>query len=124
MVLSDDAGRACLVRHTYGSGWFLPGGGLRRAEDPEAGVRREVREELGVDARGVDLIGTYTATAEGKRDTVWVFTGMVDGSPRPKGAEVAECGWFRMDDLPDSTSPATRRRLDEWSGRRQPEPQW
>ena len=37
----DEGERVLLVRHSYGSGrWCLPGGGLRRGEDPERCARR------------------------------------------------------------------------------------
>ena len=40
--------------------WYgLVSGFLERGEDPEAGVRREVREELGVEGQVVSLIGAY-----------------------------------------------------------------
>lgn len=114
----------CLVRHTYGSGWYLPGGGLRRGEEPDEGLRREVLEELGVGINLSRLIGTYTSTAEGKRDTVWVFAATALGPPRAVSPEVAEFSWFKLAELPEATSPATRRRLEEWAGHCQPEPQW
>ena len=47
----DDRDRVLFVRHTYGdrTPWEMPGGGLRRGEAPEAAVRREMREELGIE---------------------------------------------------------------------------
>jgi 8-oxo-dGTP pyrophosphatase MutT (NUDIX family) len=73
IILTDENGAVCLVRHSYGSGWYLPDGGLRRGEEPEDGARREAMEELGVDVELDGLVGTYASTAEGKRDTIWVF---------------------------------------------------
>lgn len=40
--------------------WNLPGGKVQRGESPEAAVRREVREETGVDIGTPELLGIYT----------------------------------------------------------------
>lgn len=51
LVLAD--GAALFVRE--GEAWLLPGGRLEPGEAPEAGVRREVAEETGIDVEVVDL---------------------------------------------------------------------
>jgi len=40
--------------------WEFPGGKVGAAEAPEAALRRELREELGVDAAVGDLMETVT----------------------------------------------------------------
>src|SRR5262252_8253646 len=57
-LIQDDAGRVLLVEHTYRREipWGLPGGWLRTAESPEAGLRREVFEETGLSVRVLDLL--------------------------------------------------------------------
>ena len=47
--LAEADGQILLVAGAHGR-WFLPGGGLEPGEAPEAGLAREIREELGVDA--------------------------------------------------------------------------
>ena len=124
VVLSDERGRVCLVHHSYGQGWYLPGGALRRGEHPEAGARREVLEELGVEVKLCGLLGVYNSTAEAKRDTIWVFSATTGGELAQASPEIAAWAWFAPDDLPPDTSPATRRRAEEWAGRRQPQARW
>lgn len=53
-VFTDDAGRVLLCRMVPDRGvfpgqWALPGGGVEPGERLEAALRREVREELGID---------------------------------------------------------------------------
>ena len=44
VFVEDRGGRVVLIRHSYRSGWFLPGGGVNRREAPEAAAVREARE--------------------------------------------------------------------------------
>jgi 8-oxo-dGTP pyrophosphatase MutT (NUDIX family) len=57
-LVVDDEGRFLLVRLSYphGAWWVLPGGGLDDGEDDETALRRELREEIGLDECEVDAI--------------------------------------------------------------------
>jgi len=52
-ALVVDGDRGLFVRE--GDTWLLPGGRLEAGETPEAGARREVREETGIDVEITDL---------------------------------------------------------------------
>ena len=59
-LLVDPQGRVLLLRghdpaRPSAGWWFTPGGGLDPGEDVEAALRREVREETGLDLTGTDL---------------------------------------------------------------------
>lgn len=54
-VIADDSGSIAVVRTPRGV--FLPGGGQRDGESPEAAVVREIGEECGFLAEIVDRIG-------------------------------------------------------------------
>ncbi len=49
-------GKILKVRHSYRRGWSLPGGAVRRGEDPRLAACREVREEVGLNIQPDDLI--------------------------------------------------------------------
>jgi hypothetical protein len=48
--LRDGEGRVLLVNPVYKQTWDLPGGAVEAEESPHAACRREVAEELGLDA--------------------------------------------------------------------------
>lgn len=116
----DGDGRVLLVRHRYGRSdlWMLPGGGVGRREGPAAAAIRELGEETGCVLHDPVALGVFAANAEGRRDTVHLFRGTTVDQPRVDGIELAEARFFAPENLPDSVSPATMRRIEEWLGRR------
>ncbi|OZB85159.1 NUDIX domain-containing protein [Microbacterium sp. 13-71-7] len=68
-VILDDDGRVLLARWTEGRrvSWTMPGGGLEPGEDPEAAVRREVREETGYKVVVDELLGIHSRVIPARR---------------------------------------------------------
>ncbi|MEA2473988.1 MAG: hypothetical protein QOE06_1903 [Thermoleophilaceae bacterium] len=92
-----------LVRHTYGPAtrWELPGGGVKRREEPDAAARREANEELGVEHLDWRFLGDLFERIDGKRDRLWCFSAELgDERVTADGVEIAETRWFRRDELP------------------------
>ncbi|MBO9499742.1 MAG: NUDIX domain-containing protein [Novosphingobium sp.] len=102
MVLGlDDAGRVLLVRHSYGAGmWTLPGGGLRKGEDPVRGAAREFAEELRCPFGPLAALGMLEGTLHGAPNRMHVFACPVQGMPDPDGREIVEARFFAADALP------------------------
>jgi 8-oxo-dGTP pyrophosphatase MutT (NUDIX family) len=124
IVLGPD-GRVVLVKHTYDRYWYLPGGASKKGEAPEAAVRREVKEEIGIDDIAIERkLGTYVSTQEGKRDTIDVFVVRASAIGRVPRYEIAAAEWFAPDALPPDISPATRRRVLEFLGKAPVETVW
>jgi ADP-ribose pyrophosphatase YjhB (NUDIX family) len=101
----DDAGRVLLARRAFDpfqGFWDAVGGFLDEAEHPLAGVRREVREETGLDFEPRELLGIWMGTyGDDRRATLNLFwTGHLGpGTPQPAD-DVRELRWFGPDELP------------------------
>jgi 8-oxo-dGTP pyrophosphatase MutT (NUDIX family) len=91
-----DGERLLFVRHSYGDrrAWELPGGGLRRGEEPAVAARREMREELGVDLDRWAPAGRTQTTGLHKTVTLHLFRAPVQGERIELGlAELEEARW-------------------------------
>lgn len=118
MLIQD--GKVLLVRHVYQSGWFMPGGGMKRRETLEQAARRECLEEVGVKMKNVELFGIYFNYSEGKSDHIVLFLSEDFTMTDAKDSEIAEKKFFPLDALPESLGRGHRRRLQEYkSGSRQ-----
>ena len=56
-VVTDDQGPSLLLKHVFraGSGWGIPGGFIQAGEQPEEAVRRELREEVGLELERAEI---------------------------------------------------------------------
>ncbi|MBU2342513.1 MAG: NUDIX domain-containing protein [Alphaproteobacteria bacterium] len=118
MIACDLQERVLLVRHSYGpEGWFLPGGGIRRGEVPLQAAVRELREETGCTAEGVQLLGAFEDEVSGSPHTAYIVTCLTADEPRPDRREVVEARFFPTHSLPEPLSPRTKARLAFWRER-------
>ncbi|RTE89687.1 MULTISPECIES: NUDIX domain-containing protein [Bradyrhizobium] len=115
-VVLDADNRVFLVRHSYVSGWYLPGGGVDHGESLEQAMRRELKEEGDIDLTGAaELHGIFLNSHVSRRDHVAVYVVRrfsLDRLPAPN-REIVECGFFAINALPEGTTPGTRLRIAE-----------
>jgi ADP-ribose pyrophosphatase YjhB (NUDIX family) len=126
-VVLDRENRVFLIRHTYVPGWHLPGGGVETGETALEALDRELREEacIAMD-EPPSLFGVFFNNRISRRDHVLVyvirrFTVLQAKQP---DREIAEAGFFPLDNLPEETTSATRNRLAEILEGQPPSPQW
>jgi ADP-ribose pyrophosphatase YjhB (NUDIX family) len=95
-------GQILLVRHTYGPrGWDLPGGMVKRGEDPAVTARREMQEELGVQPPHWTDLGSVEASLEHRHDAIHVFGAeLATRSLTIDRAELDVVAWFTPGELP------------------------
>jgi 8-oxo-dGTP pyrophosphatase MutT (NUDIX family) len=108
LILSGD--ELLLIRHTYGhSAWTLSGGGLKKNESKEEAVKREVKEELGLDITP-EYIGEFTHHPDYKIDTVSCFVARIEKiEPKIDHLEIKDAKWWHIDNLPEDHSLSLRR---------------
>lgn len=59
-VIADDDGRILFVKRRDDGSWVMPAGGLELDEAPFDALRREVREETGLEVRSASLMAVYS----------------------------------------------------------------
>ena len=95
-LVVDETGRIFLVKHSYVSGWHLPGGGVEPGETLIDALVRELREE-----------GNLEPTAPP------VLHGMFFNDTLSPRNQIVAPGFFALDQLPNDTTAPTRARIIE-----------
>ena len=121
----DDRGRILLARRAHepdAGRWDTPGGFLDEGEAPRAALRRELREEAGVEIELGDFVGIYTDRYGAGEDAPFVLNlvweaAITSGELEPAD-DVSELRWFPKDALPADDEVAFRwlaPALREWT---------
>ncbi|HZI20208.1 MAG TPA: NUDIX hydrolase [Pyrinomonadaceae bacterium] len=110
-VVRDEGGRILLLGHVLrrGSGWGVPGGFIHAGEQPDEAVRREVREEIGLELEEVEL--AFVRTLGHARQVEVIFRARMKAAAldgRADSFEIERAGWFALDALPDGLGPDQR----------------
>jgi 8-oxo-dGTP pyrophosphatase MutT (NUDIX family) len=115
-VVVDGDDRVFLVRHSYVSGWHLPGGGVETGETFLDALSRELIEEGRIQLTGEPALhGVFFNGHVSRRDHVAVYVVRQfaqDRLPEPN-REIVACGFFKADALPVDTTKGTRQRIVE-----------
>jgi 8-oxo-dGTP diphosphatase len=101
-IITNETGEVLLLNHVLrpDSGWGYPGGFVDKGEQAEDAIRREAREETGIELDDLQLVQVRTYG----RHLEILFIARNIGEPEVRSREIIELGWFRVDDLPKEMS--------------------
>jgi len=115
-VILDKRGRVLLLKHRFWKQqrWGLPGGHARRGETLAATLRRELREETGLEVKPTKLLRVTTSQG-------WMAQFIVlaecTGEPAARSAEIMDARFWERTELPENLLPAHRAVLEELMGK-------
>jgi len=102
-ALPEEGGRVLLARRArepFRGSWDVVGGFVGEGEHPLDGLRREVREETGLEFDVARLLGIWMGDYDGRSTLNLFWTGRLGaGEPQPAD-DVDELRWFAPDALP------------------------
>jgi ADP-ribose pyrophosphatase len=80
--------------------WELPAGRLDPGETPEQGARRELAEEVGLEADEVEPLAVFYTTPGFSDERMYLYraSGLRQVPPRPEDDERIEPRWFGLDE--------------------------
>ena len=108
-LVTNDAGEILLVNSPW-RGWEYPGGLIEPGESFEAALKREVREESGIEIKITGFIGICKNV---ERNIVNIdFSARCTGGTLTTSEESTEVGWFTPEQAMEMiTFPLTKKRL-------------
>jgi 8-oxo-dGTP pyrophosphatase MutT (NUDIX family) len=113
-LVFDESGRVLVQQRSESGEWSLPGGAIDPGESPADAVRRELREEAGLEVEPVRVAGvfggrahriTYPSGDVAESTTVVFECRVVGGELRMRDGESWQLRWFAPREMPELIAP-------------------
>ncbi len=96
-----DGNKVLMINRKDGAGLGLPGGFLRLRESAEDGVKREIKEETGLDIKIKDMIHVLSGRRKGTRvcSVDLVYSAEIVGNKKLTNSLEGVCQWIDLEDI-------------------------
>ena len=103
-----------LLKHVFrkGSGWGIPGGFLEKGEQPEEAVRRELREEAGVEIDRAEIVLVRTLKRPQQLEIIFRCRAREETAAHSQNFEIKSAEWFAPNALPQELGIDQRRTIE------------
>lgn len=111
-IIEDERGRVLLLKHRFraGAGWGIPGGFINHREQPEEALRRELREEIGLELESAAI--ALVRTLKRPHQVEIIFRCRTKDGAHPRSMEIKSAEWFELESLPEELSQDQRRLIE------------
>lgn len=106
VIITNEKNEILLLDHVLRPvfSWGIPGGFIEAGEQPENAARREIREEVGLELVGAELVRMRTIN----RHIEILFRAQAAGEAAVKSREINDFGWFALDRMPERMSASQK----------------
>lgn len=103
-------------KEPYVDYWVLPGGYIDYEEEPFQAAAREVKEEIGLEAKIESLIDVYRIGDDPRGANIdIVYVGTAEGEPKVESETFSEFAYFSPNELPEKIAYNHRGVIQKWS---------
>lgn len=105
-IVTNERGEVLLLDHVLRpySNWGIAGGFLEANEQPEDAIRREIREETGLELKNLQMVAVGTKN----RHVEILFRAEATGRAEAKSREINAAAWFAVEEMPEDMSGAQK----------------
>lgn len=109
-VILNPNNEVLLLNHVLrpNSGWGLPGGFLDSGEQPDEAIRREIREETGIEMDSLRMLRVRVAGLH----VEMLFSAKSDGDATVQSREIIGLGWFTLENTPQGLSAGQKKIIE------------
>jgi 8-oxo-dGTP diphosphatase len=110
-IVQNEKGEVLLLDHVLrpASGWGIPGGFLDFGEQPIDAVKRELREETGLELKELKI---YRVRTIGRHIEI-IFSAQAVGEASVKSREINGLGWFKVEEMPEKMSRIQKTMIED-----------